>query len=251
MKKENIDEVMSLWLANKLDNVHTVLPGQIVNYEGHTTRKAEVKVMLKLRNVHNKIVEISPIKNVPVIFPCTKNFNILFPLKKNDGCLLLFSESAIGDFLLNANNTAIEAEDLNRFDLSDCICIPGLYSFTNNPDVSSLNSTDFWIQFQNATINIIDSTNEIILKTTTGKIKIESSGAITFDDGTESYVLGNKAQTELNKESANMTALKAAINAWVPVPNDGGAALKAALAAFLALPTENYASILSTLIKGK
>jgi hypothetical protein len=33
---------------------------------------------------------------------------------------------------------------------------------------------------------------------------------------------------------ARLDALKTAINAWVPVPNDGGAALKTALAGWLA-----------------
>lgn len=251
MKIENIAEVMNFWFTNKMDGVHTVIPGQILKYDGHSTRKAEVKLMVKLRNVHNEIIEISPIKNVPVIFPSTKNCNILFPLNKGDGCLLVFAESSIGNFLLNATDNARDADDLNRFDLSDCICIPGLFSFNNLPDVSGLNNTDFWIKFQNATINITDTTNSIILESTSGKIEIKIDGSIIFDDGTEPFVLGTTAKTELDKESANMTALKAAINAWIPVPNDGGAALKTALAAFLALATENYSSILSTLIKGK
>lgn len=170
MKKNNIAEVMNLWFSNKMDNVHTMLPGQIINYEGHTTRKAEVRIMIKLRSVHNEIIEIPPIKNVPVVFPSTKNFNMLFPLKKNDGCMLIFAESAIGDFLLNSNDTIIDTEDLNRFDLSDCVCIPGLFSFTNNPDVSTLNDTDFWLQFQNSKIQIKDITNEIILEDKTGNI---------------------------------------------------------------------------------
>jgi len=163
MKQENTVEVFNFWLSSKLDDIHTCLPGQIINYEGHTKRKAEVKVMVKIRNSKNKILEIPPIKNVPVIFPSTKNFNMLFPLNKNDGCLLLFSESSIGNFLLNATNNALEADDLNRFDFSDCICIPGLWSFKNLPDAPE-NNTDFLIQFQDSKIQIKDNTNEIILK---------------------------------------------------------------------------------------
>jgi hypothetical protein len=242
MKKENINEVFNTWFSNKMDSVHTILPGQVVNYEGHTTRKAEVKIMVQLRNVHNQIIDIAPIKNVPVIFPSTKNFNMLFPLKKGDGCLLVFAESSIGNYLLNATDNAKEADDLNRFDLSDCICIPGLWSFANLPDTSTLNSTDFWLQFQNGTINITDTTNDIILKTTTGKIKIESSGNITFDDGTESYVLGDLHKTAL-------LALNSAIAAITPAGSSAAniAAIQAAFSTF----NGTLANMLSTQIKGK
>jgi hypothetical protein len=161
-EKLNINEVFNIWFNNKMDGTHTILPGQIVKYDGHATRKAEVKIMVKIRNSHNQIIEISPIKNVPVIFPSTKTFNMLFPLAKNDGCLLVFSESSIGQYLINATNNAMEADDLNRFDLSDCICIPGLWSFKNLPDAPD-NDTDFWLQFQDSKIQIKDSTNEIIL----------------------------------------------------------------------------------------
>jgi hypothetical protein len=181
-KKENIAEVFNLWFSNKMDDVHTILPGQIVNYDGHTTRKAEVKIMIKLRNVHNQIIEIDPIKNVPVIFPSTKNFNMLFPLEKGDGCLLVFAESSIGNFLLNTTDNAIDADDLNRFNLSDCICIPGLWGFANLPDTTTLNSTDFWLQFQDSTIQIKDTTNEIILKDkVTNTIETKSTGVKITD----------------------------------------------------------------------
>ena len=248
MKKENINEVMNLWFSNKMDNVHTILPGQIVSYDGHAARKAEVKVMIKLRNVHNQIIEISPIKNVPVVFPSTKNFNMVFPLKKNDGCLLLFSESAIGDFLLNSNNTVITAEDLNRFDLSDCICIPGLWSFTNNPNVTALNDTDFWIQFQNATINITDTLNDIILETTIGKIKIEKTGNVTINDGTESFVLGNTFVTDITSLVTALSSL-VVVPPAIPMVRGDLATIQSTATTLLALLTSNH--FLSTQIKGK
>lgn len=180
MKEENITEVFNKWFSNKMDSVHTMLPGQIINYEGHTTRKAEVKIMVKIRNTHNQIIEISPIKNVPVIFQSTKNFNMVFPLEKGDGCMLIFAESSIGNFLLNATDNALEADDLNRFDLSDCICVPGLWGFANLPDVSTLNDTDFWLQFQNASINITDTTNDINIANALGNIEISgTTGTVT------------------------------------------------------------------------
>ncbi len=212
-EKLNLSEVLNLFFANKTDGIHTILPGQIISYDGHSTRKAEVKPMVKLRNVHNQIIEIDPIKNVPVLFPSTKNFNFLFPLNKNDGCLLLFAESSIGNFLLNATNNATDADDLNRFDLSDCICIPGLWSFKNLP-IAPENDTDFWLQFQDSKIQIKDSTNEIIIEDKLGnKFETSSTGMKMTDlssnilellstgikmlAGTESFVKGDTLATAL------------------------------------------------------
>jgi len=48
---------------------------------------------------------------------------------------------------------------------------------------------------------------------------------------------------------ASMATLAAALLAWVPVPNDGGAALKVTLAAFLALPTPEMGTITGASIK--
>jgi hypothetical protein len=215
MKEENIVEVFNLWFSNKTDGIHTILPGQIVNYEGHTTRKAEVKPMVKLRNCHNQIIEIAPIKNVPVMFPSTKAFNLLFPLKKNDGCLLLFSESSIGNFLLNATNNAMEADDLNRFDLSDCICIPGLWSFKNLPDAPE-NDDDFFLTFQNSKIQIVKDTNEIYIEDKSGnKISLDGSNGITVEDTNGNIVemtsTGMKL-TDLNNNVIEMASTSVKIN---------------------------------------
>lgn len=236
-------EVMNLVFANKTDDIHTVLPGQIVSYEGHSTRKAEVKPMVKLRTVHNDIIEISPIKNVPVVFPSTKNFNMLFPLNKGDGCLLVFAESAIGNFLLNDTDNALEADDFNRFDLSDCIAIPGLWSFKNLPDAPD-NNTDFWLQFQDASINIKDTTNEIVLETTSGKISIQNDGSITFDDGTESYVLGDILKTALIALCSTISGATSGSSAQNAA---GIETIKTAFSTF----NGQLGNILSTDIKGK
>lgn len=172
--KENIVDVFNQWFDSRLNNVHTILPGKIEEYLGHTERKARVKPLVKLKTLKNESISINPIDNVPVIFPSSGNFNMLWPLQKGDGCLLLFSESPIGNFL----NSTLEqdSDSLDRFALEDCICIPGLHSFKNVPTAKSK-------------IEVGDD-DSITFETTLGKIKIEPSGNIIFDDGTEPMVLG-------------------------------------------------------------
>jgi hypothetical protein len=226
--KENINDAFNLFFDNKLTNVHTIIPGQIEEYQGHTERKARVKPLVKLKTINNKSISINPIDNVPVIFPSANSFNLLFPLNKGDGCLLLFSESPIGNFLGSANEQ--ESDSLVRFSLTDCIALVGLHSFRNVPNAQTK-------------IEIGDDFS-ITLETTTGKIKIETSGNITFDDGTEPYMLGTtwkSAYDTYMNVVASITPGNEAANA---------AALSAIKAAAIVLLTQ-HTSILSNFIKGK
>jgi hypothetical protein len=211
MKEESFPEVMDIFFNSKMDKVHTLIPGKIVSYDGHEKRRAEVKLMVKLRNSKNQIIEVDPIKNVPVMFPSTMDFNMLFPIKKDDGCLLLFAESCIGNFLLNSDNDPKEADDLNKFDLSDCICIPGLWSFKSLPDKPE-NDDDFFLIFQDASIQIKDSDNDIIIKNKKSSITLDKDGNVNIEnegdlsiksDGTFSIEDGN--QNKISSSSTGIT----------------------------------------------
>jgi hypothetical protein len=133
--KEGIVEVLDLWLDSRLKNVHTILPAKIESYSGHDKRKAQVKIQVRFRTVDGQILTIDPIDDVPVIFPSSGKFSLLFPLNKGDGCLVAFSEEGIGNFL--KSTTEVDADSLARFQLSDAICIPGLWSFKNVPSSTS------------------------------------------------------------------------------------------------------------------
>lgn len=100
---------------------------------------------------------------------------------------------------------------------------------------------------------------DVLYESNDGNNYIKHAGG-TFDlvgsllnllGATESFVLGDTAKTELDKDQTLMQTLQTAISGWTPVPNDGGAALKTALAAYLGLPQASYTNILSTKIKGE
>ena len=90
------------------------------------------------------------------------------------------------------------------------------------------------------------------LKTKSINIAVGTGGTVNLDGiaSSEAFVKGTSTLIELNKDEVAMSELQSALNAWVPVPNDGGAALKALLTTFLALPMASYSGILSTKIKG-
>jgi len=215
MAENNIDfvEVMDTWFKNRTDGMHTCIPGKILKYYGHEKRKAKVEPMVKIRTVHNKLIKIEPIDGVPVIFPSSGKFSMLFPLSEGDGCELRFSESSIGNFL-NSTGDVVDADDIRRFNLSDCICTPGLWSFNKIPFVPE-NDNDFFLSFEDAIIKITKTTNLISFKdkdgnkfetTQTGmavkdkngnEIDMNTTGMTLKDKNTNEIVMGI-ASTKIN-----------------------------------------------------
>ena len=201
MRKDFVD-IMNDWFDSRMDDIHTIIPGTIEKYEGHKERKATVKPLVKLRTNKELIIGIDPIENVPVIFPSTKTFNLLYPLKKGDGVLLLFSEVRIGNYL----NSTIEqeADDSSRFSLTDCIAIPGLWSFKNVPTPPPENDTDFFLKFQESKIQILDSTNEIKIEDKNkNKVTLDGSIGITIEDTNGNKVELTAAGIKITDKNSN------------------------------------------------
>lgn len=191
---ESFYDVLVKFFDSKMTAVHTIIPGEIVSYDGHKTRKAEVQPLIKLRTANNQIVDIQPISNVPVIFPSSDKFNLLYPLKKGDGVLLFFSECSIGNFLNKSG--IVEPDSLDRFDLTDCIAIPGLWNFKNSPE-----------KMDTSTIEIED--NGKIIIDSRDQIEIKGDGKITIDGTTDIELNGN------SKKLVTYTELKTALDLFI------------------------------------
>ena len=174
-------QIFDEWLNIKLTDIHTIMPGQIESYD-EQKRKAEVKPLIKVKMFNNADVEIKNISNVPVIFPGSNDFNILFPLKKGDGVLLLFAESGIGKFLSSGNVS--EADSQHKFQLADCIAIPGLWAFPKVPQDKS------YIKYK--------EDGSIEIKSNKGKIKIDGTTDIEINGNSKNFVTHAELTQSLN-----------------------------------------------------
>lgn len=125
-------EVLGAWQAAQMEGMHTCLPGIFISYEGHATRKARVQPAVRLELGTGPILEIPPIDGVPVVFPSSSESSLLFPIKPGDGCLLMFSEAGIGNYLAS-RGVVSDPDDQSRFSLTDAIAIPGLFSWKAVP----------------------------------------------------------------------------------------------------------------------
>jgi len=151
--RSTLNDVLNKSFHSNMHNIYTVLPGKIETYDA-IKKKASVKPMIK-KNVRNDIISYPIITDVPVIFPSSRDSAIIFSISKGDGCLLLFSCESMENFLSSTLSNDVEPGDNRKFSLTDAICLPGLYTFSNPGKTSTVIGTE--IIYKNYKITI-DST---------------------------------------------------------------------------------------------
>lgn len=111
-------------VRGEISQIHTALPGRILSYDTSSNR-AQVQPAGKYQVADGRALDYPVVANVPVQFPCGMggNAGVTFPIRAGDGCLLIFAETNLDDFLSGG-----ESDDGRRFDLTDAVAIPGVYS---------------------------------------------------------------------------------------------------------------------------
>lgn len=132
-----------------LEGLRICLPGQIESYDPKT-RKANIKPMLKRVYADGEIQSLPVLTAVPIVWPAGGGGALSFPLTRGDGVLLVFSERNMENYL----ESGVESTPLDgrKFDMSDAIAIPGLYSFKTKSPIKDNNSAIF--TFGGATVSL-------------------------------------------------------------------------------------------------
>lgn len=149
-------DVLKTAMAAHLDDIHTAIPGLITAYD-YITKKASVKPTIKKVFDNGQSLEMPVITNVPVIFPGTSKGVLHFEITPgSDGCLIVFSERSLENWLSNDSTTVSDPGDPRQMDLSDAICIPGLFSL-QTPGYTSAQGIGCELLWKNGIISIDDS----------------------------------------------------------------------------------------------
>ena len=125
---ESLFDVMKSLLKSFQDDLHTSLPGAIVNYDPET-RLASVIPQMKKKYQGGQILAMPVIHNVPVQFSASAKASISFPLEKGDEGMIFFSERSIDEWMKSGQ--ADLPDDARRFSLDDAFFIPGTFSRKN------------------------------------------------------------------------------------------------------------------------
>jgi hypothetical protein len=218
MGLQNLPYVIEQIISRKLSEIHTCMPGQIVDYD-YTTQKASVQPCIKKQYLDNTDEQLPIISNVPVIWPRASNCSLTFPLLENVYVLLCFTERALELFL---NQGGIQKPgDTRQFNLTDCIAIPGFYPFsenslaTNNTDVllvykdSSIRiegASDKFPNENDGAIDIVGSQNFNVTITKDQLIKIGGNSEIDITGNSKIQITGTSELDITGKSTINMLA---------------------------------------------
>lgn len=122
-----LDEVISLAMDRRLEEVYTAIPARVTAYDPVTQQcHAQPSIKLAYENEEGtRTVEDPPVvTNVPVMWPRGGGFRLTFPLAAGDDVLLVFSMRSID--LWQERGGCLDPQDDRRFHISDAIAVPGM-----------------------------------------------------------------------------------------------------------------------------
>lgn len=187
---------MRALIAAEQAEIHTTLPGVIVDYDGQF---ATVRPTLDKQLANGEVLPAPQIARVPVCWPCAdvNGAQALFsmPLKAGDPVMLSFSERGLDAWLGGDNGPP---DDPRQFDLSDAFASPMLRPGTMTADTENVS-----MQYGPMTLKITPEgevtldTQAPVHVTTTAPIDVNSAIKVTVAapeidlDAVLTNVLGN------------------------------------------------------------
>jgi cytoskeletal protein CcmA (bactofilin family) len=179
MMQEFVEQAKKL-MADMVNQIHTALPGSIVSFDPEKGL-ATVLPTGKFRKPDGAMMDFPPISGVPVLFPqaCAQGASIVFPIKEGDGCLLIISEQAL-DFWMYGS----ESKAGLKYDLTNCIAIPGLFA-TANPLIKEACGQDAIIIDRNGNRIMLSNDNITIKGNINSEGSVNSKGNISGEGNVE------------------------------------------------------------------
>lgn len=123
MEQELVQRIKEM-AQSEVNGIHTAMPGKITAFDPGTGM-ASVQPSVKYKKPDGTKIDYPVITGVPVIFPQAALLSsvIAFPVKAGDTCLLIVSEESLDSWLYGQ-----DPDTEMKFDLSNAIAIPGLFS---------------------------------------------------------------------------------------------------------------------------
>lgn len=181
MIQEFVQEVTNTVQKN-LKGVHTAFPGVIITFDPDTGL-ANVQPTMKYRKPDRSTIDYPQITGVPVVFPQSmgQQATIAYPIKPGDGCLVIVAEQSI-DYWMYGQETETDL----AFDLTDSICIVGLFVPANSVMKDACNNNAIIVDVKGTRITVKDK-----------HIKSEAGESIIEDvSGTKITIVPGKVQID-------------------------------------------------------
>lgn len=131
-RRERLDSLQEALLAaldGRQSEMWTAMPGIIREYAPATmTCTVQLAIKMNVREPKGEIrfIEVTPLINVPVIFPNGGGFSLTFPIKPGDECLVIFAARCI-DFWWQNGGVQLQG-DHRMHDINDGFALVGARS---------------------------------------------------------------------------------------------------------------------------
>lgn len=193
-----IDEAID----ERLKSLHTALPAEVLSFDA-SKLMVKVRPFLMRKYKSGETEQMPEVYNVPVVYPRSGQHCFYFPLKKGDKVMLLFSERSLDKWLELGSYTT--PDDQRKFDLTDAICVPGLYDFKNPIEFKGAN-TSLLIQAPGGYIEITEG-GDVSIINEGSEFTQSSSGTFKITNGSVELIdiLSTLLQSMI--EGKNLTAI--------------------------------------------
>ena len=163
-----------------INEIHTAMPGKIVSFDA-STGLATVLPYMRYKKPDGTTIAYPQITGVPVLFPQgnSQSATIVYPVKDGDGCLIIISENSI-DYWMYGQETDTDLP----FDLTNAICIPGLFSKANSLVKEACNQNAIILDAKGSMVKVKSDSVEISSNTViiNGDLKVTGKVTSSGDD---------------------------------------------------------------------
>lgn len=149
MMQEFVQQVSDT-IKENMRGMHTAFPGTIVSFDP-STGLASVMPSMKFKKPDGTTVDYPQITGVPVVIPQSmgQQATIAYPVKAGDGCLIIVAEQSI-DYWLYGQETDTDLD----FDLTNSICIPGLFAKANPVMAEACNRNEVVVDVKGTKVTV-------------------------------------------------------------------------------------------------
>ena len=196
-ENDALTEMLEVDFNARIKNVHTSMPGHIVDYDP-ATRRATVQPGLFLVLIGERPMRRPPILNVPVGHLAANGMVFHVPIKPGNAVHLVFSERGIGTWKRNMESEAIPDKG-HYFDIADAIAYPVF----GIPQGSPVTSDGFSLQTEDGNTYLIVEDGEIVIN---GLDVTIQGGTITIDGGAADITINGGNVTITGNTTINGSA---------------------------------------------
>lgn len=207
----SLEEVLKASQDYAMSDIYTVIPGIIVTVNDLGEQRVDVQPSINLRSQDgDEVNERPPILNVPLQMPVSKQGGLTFPISVGTPVTLKFSMRGL-DVWKRGNGYPSTPSDLRKFDIRDCIAVPGAYPFSEAPNQPSKRTLPH-DPSDVVLVHNIGSGNEV-------EVRLKTNGNVEINSPNK--VVVNCTDAEVNSDSMTMNSESVVVNSGSFVVTSG------------------------------